>query len=704
MAGTSFFQILIKIAKQGDGADQAVSSLYRLKSLVSSAAAIFGTLAVAGYAVDRVITKNVGAFSDLADQVQLFSNATGLSASESSKLLQITDDLFISNEKLIKAIKTGADSYDYSIDGIAAMSAEYNTLGDAQAKAEYARERFGKGWIEFVPLLKLGGDAIRDLADAQRGALVLDERALALNKQLKQTEDELADSKLAMSVAAGQFLTPEMIKLNTAIADSINGWNELFVYWRDTAAIKQMAQEMANAANTMGPFTEAQELHAQGTRAWGAFQATANDYMEQATRLYFEQKDALEDLTPATEDQSEAVAGLTAEMDILKAALSGDLQQALDNYDVKMGDLTSEHEELTASLQQLVAWGYGPTSEKIGEVNEKLAANEKAQKDLAKATELATNKMIYQQVASKLSAKGALELGRSLGMISEMDYNMAVAMETLTEQFADQDGNIPDEKIDDYIKALAALKTKVLNLPEGWTIDILVNYITTGTPPPYVPPTNNPPCFAAGTLIATPTGDRPIEHIQPGDEVNSLADGKEIATRVELVFLHTAEEVKNYYVINGFLRVTGEHPIHVNNGWMAARNICTGDLMTMRGGERQEVTSIELKEESIPVFNLEIGHECHNYYADNVLAHNKEIEDEGGYAGGGVAYGPTAGHWELLHGTEAVIPLRGGAVPVTIQGGGGESVSFAGATFNVNLSAAANMGDFMQAVMNAAGQ
>jgi hypothetical protein len=47
-----------------------------------------------------------------------------------------------------------------------------------------------------------------------------------------------------------------------------------------------------------------------------------------------------------------------------------------------------------------------------------------------------------------------------------------------------------------------------------------------------------------------------------------------------------------------------------------------------------------------------------------------------GYAEGGIATGPTSGHWELLHGTEAVIPLQGGSVPVQINGaGGGGNVS-----------------------------
>jgi hypothetical protein len=39
----------------------------------------------------------------------------------------------------------------------------------------------------------------------------------------------------------------------------------------------------------------------------------------------------------------------------------------------------------------------------------------------------------------------------------------------------------------------------------------------------------------------------------------------------------------------------------------------------------------------------------------------------GGYAEGGIASGPTSGYPVMLHGTEAIIPLRQGSVPVVVN-------------------------------------
>jgi hypothetical protein len=50
------------------------------------------------------------------------------------------------------------------------------------------------------------------------------------------------------------------------------------------------------------------------------------------------------------------------------------------------------------------------------------------------------------------------------------------------------------------------------------------------------------------------------------------------------------------------------------------------------------------------------------------------------FADGGIASGPESGHMAMLHGTEAVIPLKGGNIPVQISGG--RSAMESGPVFN----------------------
>lgn len=675
MAGTSFFQILIKIAKQGGGDDEAIKGLYRLKSTVGSMIGVFGAVTGVAYTLNKAYKEIAGTTIDYANSVREVMNATGLQSEEASRLIQFTEDLGVTTESLIKAmIKLGKMGIDPTVENLAKMSDAYLALAPGTERITFLTENFGKSGTDLARTMELGSDAIRERNDAINGALVLDQQAIDMVELNKVALNDLNDAWDEFKIILGVGVIPEVTRFIEMGADLVSA---LF--------------DQDGALNTLG-----ETLYEFGTKRVEA----AREASIEAANALRDHAEALLGAVEPTEALAQAQEDLTTEMDILKAAMSGDLQEAYGDYSEKMGDLTKEHDELTASLQQLTDWGYGPTSEKVKDLNEKLAENEQKQKDVAKATELATAKMIYQNVAAKLDAKSQLELARSLGLISERDYAVASALDALTQKYdANRDGVVDAaEGVEQYIRDVQELTKKINNLPDDQVINIATNYISTGTPP--TPP---PPCFLAGTKIATPEGERAIEEMQVGDQVWSREpDGQLIETTVARVFRHGRALSSCHYVINGRVRVTGNHPLHVNNGWMEARNICRGDLLTTITGQEQ-VTSFEMIAGEVETWNLEIGHACHNYFAEGVLAHNKETE-ESGYAGGGVAYGPRAGHWELLHGTEAVIPLKGGAVPVTLQGGGGESISFAGATFNITLSGGASMGDFMQSLMDAAGK
>jgi hypothetical protein len=170
---------------------------------------------------------------------------------------------------------------------------------------------------------------------------------------------------------------------------------------------------------------------------------------------------------------------------------------------------------------------------------------------------------------------------------------------------------------------------------------------------------------------------KPIAAIQVGDRVKAydFTTGCMITATVVETFEHRPEEVVKYLEINGTLRVTAEHLIFdVERGWLAAGQLAVGSVLLNSKNEPVPVRSIDTLLPDEPVYNLHIDADCHNYFADGVLVHNSKAN---GFASGGIATGSTRGHWELLHGSEAIIPLQGGAVPVSLTpgaGGGGATV------------------------------
>jgi hypothetical protein len=60
---------------------------------------------------------------------------------------------------------------------------------------------------------------------------------------------------------------------------------------------------------------------------------------------------------------------------------------------------------------------------------------------------------------------------------------------------------------------------------------------------------------------------------------------------------------------------------------------------------------------------------ANTFLSGSHTTHTQQTQ-QGGFADGGISTGSNSGHAEMLHGTEAVIPLKGGSIPVQLQGGG----------------------------------
>ena len=140
----SILDVIVKLSKQGNADKETVIGLVKLKSALLDAASVAGSLVGAGYAVKKMFDATVGTMVEYADKVRTTQHATQLSAEESSKLIQMTDDLGVSYESLEKAIKSSSDTTDFSIAGLMKTSEEYLNITGAQDRAKFAQEQYGR--------------------------------------------------------------------------------------------------------------------------------------------------------------------------------------------------------------------------------------------------------------------------------------------------------------------------------------------------------------------------------------------------------------------------------------------------------------------------------------------------------------------------------------------------------------------------------
>lgn len=134
------------------------------------------------------------------------------------------------------------------------------------------------------------------------------------------------------------------------------------------------------------------------------------------------------------------------------------------------------------------------------------------------------------------------------------------------------------------------------------------------------------PCFAAGTLVATEDGSKPIEDIQVGDRVWSSDEitGETALHEVTETFKRFSDETLQLKIGDEIIITTPEHPFWVEEtGWTAAKDLRRGDSVRTLSGQGKTVAELPCLLGAATVYNLEVEG-SHSYFVsrDGLLVHN----------------------------------------------------------------------------------
>ncbi len=140
-------------------------------------------------------------------------------------------------------------------------------------------------------------------------------------------------------------------------------------------------------------------------------------------------------------------------------------------------------------------------------------------------------------------------------------------------------------------------------------------------------------CFAAGTPLLTPSGEKAIELFRTGDLILSRSerdpDGEVETKVVEEVFVRTAKIVR-LQVGGRVIATTSEHPFWVKGkGWQTASELQTGDWLSSQDGRCIAVEYVRDMKEEATVYNLRIS-DYHTYFVGSrewdfsIWAHNAD--------------------------------------------------------------------------------
>ncbi len=129
--------------------------------------------------------------------------------------------------------------------------------------------------------------------------------------------------------------------------------------------------------------------------------------------------------------------------------------------------------------------------------------------------------------------------------------------------------------------------------------------------------------FLKGTKVLMADGSyKNIEYVKIGDFVMGFDEktGENKVSEVVDTFYHSEDENQGYLIINGKLKITKEHEVFVNGGWIEIGNAKIGDKLKLVDDE-EIIESIEKIDEKVETYNLQIEG-TNNYYAEDVLVHN----------------------------------------------------------------------------------
>jgi guanyl-specific ribonuclease Sa len=155
-------------------------------------------------------------------------------------------------------------------------------------------------------------------------------------------------------------------------------------------------------------------------------------------------------------------------------------------------------------------------------------------------------------------------------------------------------------------------------------------------------------CFVAGTLVATPTGLRPIEQLHDGDLVESRDDATGDASEQPVVrtFVTPDQPLVEVRVSGASdpIRCTPGHLFRTaDRGWIEAQALAPDEPLLARGSSALRVERVASVPERATVYNVEVAR-THTYFAGpgGALVHNP-ANCGGSGSGGGASSGSGSG-------------------------------------------------------------
>ena len=213
-----------------------------------SAAANPAVLASGVAAVGAAAVAAVDKFADLGLAVGQFSDATGTTATEASRLLEVESSLGIASGtlessigKMAKALGANEEAFarygvsvvraiDGTVDANETFIRTIGVLGkiaDPLKQSEAASKIFGRSWQSMAEIISGGSQKLRDDLSSVADEQVLDESDVQDAREYRESMDELGDAFGRIALKVGKQLLPVLDTVVDTATDIVGAFEPL---------------------------------------------------------------------------------------------------------------------------------------------------------------------------------------------------------------------------------------------------------------------------------------------------------------------------------------------------------------------------------------------------------------------------------------------------------------------------------------------
>ena len=146
-----------------------------------------------------------------ATEIDNMSRLLGLSTEETSRLVQASDDLFISQETLSTSLQAATrKGIDVSIEGLKRLADEYNSLPAGVTRSKFVLDTFGRSGAEMGKLMEQGAAGIDAATAAIADNMIITQKSMADIMNYKRSVDNLNDSWQGVKYTVGSTVIPQL--------------------------------------------------------------------------------------------------------------------------------------------------------------------------------------------------------------------------------------------------------------------------------------------------------------------------------------------------------------------------------------------------------------------------------------------------------------------------------------------------------------